>query len=151
MCKNIGIRTCFGWVMAESVRFLHHLAFCMKVPRLDVPIGFTIDHPISLPRLATCFIARKDCIFWGASFEPIENLATFGTQKLQGFHGTPLYYCYTPLTITTTRVELAVISVQWQPVIRFSVRIEGAGTGINLFAHCLLSKQEQERETHRLR
>jgi len=35
----------------------------------------------------------KNCIFWGASFEPIETLATLflKTLKLQGFHQTHLY------------------------------------------------------------
>jgi hypothetical protein len=45
--------------------------------------------------LATFFIAHKNCIFPGASFETIKNLATLCAQKLQGFHGTPLYHCYT--------------------------------------------------------
>ena len=78
ICKNIGIQTYFGSLTAKSVRGFHHFALCIKVPRL-----------------ATFFIAPKNCIFWGASFEPIKNLATLGTRKLQGFHGTPLYHCST--------------------------------------------------------
>jgi len=48
------------------------------------------------PRIQTChfFIAPKNCIFWGASFELIKNLATLDPDKLQGFHGTPLCQCY---------------------------------------------------------
>ena len=45
--------------------------------------------------LATLFIAPKSCIFWGASFEPIKNVASLFAQKLQGFNGNPLYHCYT--------------------------------------------------------
>jgi len=80
ICKNIGTRTYFGSMTAdsESVRFFRHFAFCLKVPKL-----------------AKFFIAPKDCIFWGAPFEPIQNLATLGISKLQGFHRTPLYHCYT--------------------------------------------------------
>jgi len=52
---------------------------------------------ILAPRIQTChfLIAPKNCIFWGASFEPIKNLATLDPEKLQGFHGTPLCLCYT--------------------------------------------------------
>jgi len=52
---------------------------------------------ILAPRIQTChfLIASKNCIFWGASFEPIKNLATLDPEKWQGFHGTPLYHCYT--------------------------------------------------------
>ena len=50
-------------------------------------------------RRATVFTAPKNCIFRGASFEVIKNLATLDPEKLQGFYGTPLYHCYT-LTIT---------------------------------------------------
>ena len=50
---------------------------------------------VKAPRLATFFIAPKNCIFWCAPFEPIKNLATLGASELQGFHGTPLFHCYT--------------------------------------------------------
>jgi len=46
-------------------------------------------------RLATFCIEPKNCIFWGASFEPFKHLATLVPEKLQGFHGTHLYHCYT--------------------------------------------------------
>jgi len=54
---------------------------------------------ILAPRIQTChfFIVPKSCIFWGASFELIKNLATLDPEKLQDFHGTPLYHCYTLL------------------------------------------------------
>ena len=56
------------------------------------------------PRLATFFIAPKNCIFWSASFEPIQNLATLSAYKLQGFHGTLLYYYYTLLFLERTQI-----------------------------------------------
>jgi len=46
-------------------------------------------------RLATFFIGSKNCIFQGASFEPMKTLATLIPEMLQGFHGTPLYHWYT--------------------------------------------------------
>jgi len=46
-------------------------------------------------RIATFFIEPKNCIFRGASFEPIKHLATLVPEKLQGFHGTHLYHCCT--------------------------------------------------------
>ena len=46
ICKNIGIRTCFVSVTAESVRVFHYFPFGIKVPRL-----------------ATFFIASKNRIF----------------------------------------------------------------------------------------
>jgi len=81
--KNIGIRTYFGSVAVESVKVFRHFVFWRHGTRL-----------------ATFFIAPAKCIFWGISFEPIKNLATLVPEKLQGLHGTPLYYCYTlPLTV----------------------------------------------------
>ena len=44
---------------------------------------------------ATFLNAPKNCIFSGASFESIQNLATLGISKLKGFYGTSLYHCYT--------------------------------------------------------
>ena len=46
-------------------------------------------------KVVTFFITLKTCIFSGASFELIKNLATLNPEKLQGFHGTPLYHWYT--------------------------------------------------------
>jgi len=63
--KTVGIRTYFGSVTAESVRFFHHFAICIKVPRL-----------------ATFFIVPAKCIFSGAFFEPLEN-SPFGVQRVQ--------------------------------------------------------------------
>jgi len=45
ICKNIGIWTYSGSVTAESVGFSRHFALCIRVPRL-----------------ATFFIAPKNCI-----------------------------------------------------------------------------------------
>jgi len=53
------------------------------------------DLPLFLLDLRTAF-------FKGASFEPIKNLATLIPAKLQGFHGTLLYHCYTLLSSTHT-------------------------------------------------
>ena len=78
ICKNIGIRTCFGSVTAEIMGVFRHLAFCS--------LG---------NRLASFFFVPKSCIFWGASFELMKNLATLFPKKSQGFHGTLLYHCYT--------------------------------------------------------
>ena len=78
ICKNTGIQPYFGSVTVESVKFFHHFAFWRHGTRL-----------------ATFFIAPRNCIFWGASFEPIKNLATLVPDKSQGFHGSPLYLCCT--------------------------------------------------------
>jgi len=44
--------------------------------------------------LATFFIVPKNCILWGAFFEPRKKVASLFAQKLQGFNGNPLYhYC----------------------------------------------------------
>ena len=63
---------------AEYVGFSATFAFCIKANVL-----------------ATFFIASKNCIFRGASFEPMKKVASLFAQKLQGFNGNPLYYCYT--------------------------------------------------------
>jgi len=76
--KNIGIRTYFGSVTAEIMGGFRHFAFCS--------LG---------SRLASIFIVPKNCIIGGASFELIKNLATLFPHKLQSFHGTLLYHCYT--------------------------------------------------------
>jgi len=80
ICKNIGIPTYFGSMTVESVGVFRHFAFCN--------LG---------NRLASFFVVPKNCIFWDASFEPIKNLATLFPKKLQGFHWTLLYHCYTLL------------------------------------------------------
>jgi len=72
MCHKLGIRTYFGSVTVESVRFSCHFAFWRHVPRL-----------------ATFSIVPKNCIFWGASFEPIQNLTTLVYQKVTRFLGEP--------------------------------------------------------------
>jgi len=78
ICKNIGIRTYFGSVRAEFVGVFRHFVFCIKVPKLT-----------------TFFIASKNCIFWGTSFEPISNL-NFEYRKVTRFSwNPPLYHCYT--------------------------------------------------------
>jgi len=64
----------------------------------DGPIcaGFPPLCVLKVPRLANFFIASKNCIFWGATFGPMKNLATIGTRNLQGFRGTPPYTIVTP-------------------------------------------------------
>ena len=86
ICKNIGIRTYFSSMTVESVRFFRHFAFCS--------LG---------NRLASFFIVAKNCIFWGAPFQLIINLATLFPKKLQGFHWNLLYHCY---TLTTQFVQV---------------------------------------------
>jgi len=78
ICKNIGTRTYFGSITVESVRGFRHFAFWRY--------GF---------KLATFFIVHMNCIFWGASFKPIQNLATLNPENIQYFHGTPLSHSYT--------------------------------------------------------
>ena len=82
--KNIGILVYFGLVTAEIMGGFRHFAFCS--------LG---------NRLASFFVVPKNCIFWGASFELMKNLATLFPKKLQGFHGTLLYHCYTLSTAET--------------------------------------------------
>ena len=77
-CENIGIRTYFRPVTVESVGGFRHFALWRH--------GF---------QLATFFITLKNCIFSGASFKLIENLATLNPEKLEGFHGSPLCLCCT--------------------------------------------------------
>jgi len=76
--KKIWIQTYFGPVTVDSEEVFRHFEFWRHGSRR-----------------ATVFTAPKNCIFRGASFEPIKNLATLDPEKLQGFHGTPLYHCYT--------------------------------------------------------
>ena len=80
ICKNIGILTYLGSMTVESVGFFRHFAFRS--------LG---------NRLASFFIVPENCILWGASCELIKNLATLFPTKLQGFHWTLLYHCYTLL------------------------------------------------------
>jgi len=75
--KKIWIRIYFGPVTVDSEEVFRHFAFWRHGSRL-----------------ATFFIAPKNCIFWGASFELNKNLVTLDPEKLQGIHGTPLYHCY---------------------------------------------------------
>ena len=63
--KKIWIQTHFGLVMIDSEEVFRHFAFWRHGSRL------------------------------ATFFEPIKNLATLDPEKLQGFHGTPLYHCYT--------------------------------------------------------
>jgi len=84
ICNSIGIWTYLGSVTVESVGGFRHFAFWR--------------HRF---KLATFFIAPKNCIFWGASFKLTTNLATLNSEKLQGFRGTPLSHCYTLLIIVT--------------------------------------------------
>ena len=93
--KKIWIQTHFGLVMIDSEEVFRHFAFWRHGSRL-----------------ATFFIATLNCIFGGASFEPIRNLATLDPEKLQGFHGTPLYHCY---TLWTTRLWPHLSKTHWQP------------------------------------
>jgi len=101
MCKNIDIRTYFGSMTVESVGVFRHFAFCSLGNR---PASF--------------LIVPKDCIFWGASFELIINLATLFPKKLQCFHWTFLYHCYTLLLASlplTTRLQLTSVEIaKWE-------------------------------------
>jgi len=83
ICKNIGVWTYFGSMTVESVGVFRHFAFCS--------LG---------NRLASFCIVPENCIFWGASFELITHLTTLFPKKLQGFHWTRLYHCYTLPCVT---------------------------------------------------
>jgi len=100
-CKHIGIRKYFGSVTVESERGFLHFAFWRHRIR---PVTFLIE--------------SEDCIFQGASFEPIKNRRTLIPEKLQGFHRTPLYHCYT-LVPDRVAQNLEIISKNFQ----FSTRI----------------------------
>ena len=71
ICKNIGIRTYFGSITVESVGVFRHLRF----------VASGTDLPAFLLYLRTAFLRR----IFGALFP----------KKLQGFHWTLLYHCYT--------------------------------------------------------
>ena len=73
--KKIWIRTYFVPVTGDSEEGFRHFAFWRHGSRL-----------------ATFFIAPVNCICWGASFKLMKNLATLDPEKLQSFHGTPLYH-----------------------------------------------------------
>jgi len=95
------IRTYFGSMTVESVGFFRHFAFCSLGNR---PASF--------------FIVPKDCLFWGASFELIINLATVFPKKLQCFLWTFLYHCYTLILASlplTTRLHLTSVEIaKWE-------------------------------------
>ena len=76
--KKIWIETYFKPVTVDSLKIFHHFAFWSHGTRL-----------------ARFLIVHQNCIFRGASFKPIKNLATLVPEKLQGFHETLLYHCYT--------------------------------------------------------
>jgi len=78
----------------KLLNYARTLGFELLTPNMwDFPATFAIC--IKVNGLATFFIAFKNCIFWGASFEPIKKVAGLFAQKLQGLHGNPLYHCYT--------------------------------------------------------
>jgi len=76
--KKIWSQEYFGTVTVDSVEIFRHFAFWRH-----------------RTRLASFFIESKNCVFWGATFELIKNLATLVPEKLQGFYETLLYHCYT--------------------------------------------------------
>jgi len=76
--KKIWIQTYFGPVTVDSVEIFRHFAFWRHGTRL-----------------ASFFIVPKNCMFWGATFELIKNLAISVPEKSQGFYETLLYHCYT--------------------------------------------------------
>ena len=76
--KKIWIQKYFGPATVDSVEIFRHFAFWRHRTRL---VSFLIE--------------PKNCIFWGATFELIKNLATLVPEKLQGFYETLLYHCYT--------------------------------------------------------
>jgi len=78
--KKTWIQTYFELVTVDFVEIFHHFAFWRHGTRL-----------------ASFVIVPKNCIFWGASFMLIKNLATLVPEKLQGFCETLLYRCYTLL------------------------------------------------------
>jgi len=101
ICKNIGIRTYFGLVTLTRgnprtvtiLQYRFNKTKQHKVKSVGVFCHFAFWRHGT--RLATFSDAPKNCIFWGAFFEPIRNLATLVPEILQDFHGTPLYHCYT--------------------------------------------------------
>ena len=74
-CMNIRILTYFGSVTAEFVVFCHH---------------FRLDKSTQTCHLLYC---TWEPHFLRRIFEPIENLATLGTGKLQGLYGILPYHC----------------------------------------------------------
>jgi len=77
ICQNIGIRTHFASVTAASLGFSRHFAFCIKVPRL-----------------ATFFIASKNCIFWGLLLSSQKIWQLWVLKSCKVFMRPP-YQCYT--------------------------------------------------------
>ena len=104
MCKKIWIQTYFGPVTVDSVEIFCHFAFWRD--------GLSV---------ATLFIALENCIFWGASFELITNLATLNLEKLQGFHGTP-YTIATPYNVRGgSAASEDCVSQTWQKPAPYSI------------------------------
>ena len=76
--KKMWIQTYSELVTVDSVEISHHFVFWHHGTRL-----------------ANFLIEPMNCIFWGASFKLIQNLATLVPEKLQGFYEPLLYHCYT--------------------------------------------------------
>jgi len=110
ICKNIGVRSSFGSMTVESVGGFRHFASCS--------LG---------NRLAILFIVPQTCMFWGASFELITNLATVLPKKVQGFHWSLIYHRYMPhmphivtclicLTLHASYASYTIVMrLQWKP------------------------------------
>jgi len=96
ICKKFGIRTYFGSVTVESVCGFLDFTFWRH--------GF---------ELATFFIVHMNCIFWGTSFELIKNLATSNPETLQGFYGTALFHCYTPIPLLQPTCNDVSLDSEW--------------------------------------
>jgi len=113
ICQNIGIRTYFGSVTAASLGVFRHFAFCIKVPRL-----------------ATFFIASKNCIFWGLllSSQKIWQLWVLKSCKVLMRPPYPIIGSVTPyhLLLRQGWVLFAVgmnVRIQWDPVYKAFHRI----------------------------
>jgi len=76
--KKIWIHIYFGLVKVDSEEIHRHFVFWRHGTRL-----------------ASFIIVPQNCIFWGATFELIKNLATLVLKKLTGFYETLLYHSYT--------------------------------------------------------
>jgi len=76
ICKNIGIRTYFDSVTAESVRFSHHFPCAIKVPRL-----------------ATFLIHLRTAFFESHLLSPLKIWQLWVPKRYKVFIKTPLYHC----------------------------------------------------------
>jgi len=137
MSKKIWNQTYFEPMRVDSVEIFHRFAFW---------------HHGS--KLASFFTVLKNCIFWGASFKLINNLATLDPVKLQAFYRTLLYHCYTLHTATHCKSCLLhdvskIVRIHWQIRATHCNELQHTATHCNTLQHTAAHRETlQHTVTH---